>query len=222
MPSNDSMQDVVYDYLRKQLIELTLAPGSALHLQELAERLQVSKSPIREALLRLQLEGLIVMQPKKETTVSKLSVKRVLQEYFMREALECACIREFAVLRTFNDLAAMNDCIIAQAQASTSGRYEDMLHHDRAFHRLVFARCNQLFSWETLDAVNTHSQRFGLLNFRSPAAAEQVISIHIRLLQAIENQSPDDAVQILHEHLHQHDSQIQRLLRSYPEYFAAE
>lgn len=219
MQLNESMQDYVYEYLRRHMLELTFAPGSVLSPQELSERLNVSRSPIREALLRLQREGLVVMLPKKDTTVSRISPDRVRQEQFLREQLECACIRDFTKIRTFDDLSRMNDCILKQAELSATRRYEERLTHDRAFHRIIFERCGQLFSWKLIDEMSTHFYRFTQLSFRSPETAETVITYHVRMLQAIETNRAGDAAALFCEHLQLHNKQMDALRAAYPDYF---
>ena len=88
MQRGESSQDRIYLQLRAAMMRLTLAPGEPLHTQELAARLGVSRTPVREAFIRLQRDGLVNILPQRETTVSLIDLSRVLQGRILREGLE--------------------------------------------------------------------------------------------------------------------------------------
>lgn len=90
-----SIQTLVYEELKKNIMSLRLKPGQAMSTQEMATRLKVSRTPVREAFLHLQSEGLVEMIPQRETIVSKIDLKRVEQEKFIRECLELGVIDQF-------------------------------------------------------------------------------------------------------------------------------
>ena len=83
-----SVQDSVYTALRTSIINLNLAPGTAISEKEISRRFGVSRTPVREAFIRLSKEGLVRVIPQKETQVSLVDFRRVEQEFFLRESLE--------------------------------------------------------------------------------------------------------------------------------------
>lgn len=95
-----SIQTLVYEELKKNIMLMKLKPGQAMSTQEMATKLNVSRTPVREAFLRLQSEGLVEMIPQRETMVSKIDLKRVDQEKFIRESLELGVINNFLEKRT--------------------------------------------------------------------------------------------------------------------------
>ena len=82
-----SIQALVYEELKRSIMSMKLKPGQVMSTQDIATRLKVSRTPVREAFLRLKAEGLVEMIPQRETMVSRINVKRVDQEKFIRECL---------------------------------------------------------------------------------------------------------------------------------------
>ena len=80
-----SIQTLVYEELKKNIISMRLEPGQTMSTQEIATKLGVSRTPVREAFLRLQSEGLVEMIPQRETMVSRIHIRRVDQEKFIRD-----------------------------------------------------------------------------------------------------------------------------------------
>ena len=91
----------IYQFLLNAIVTVRLSPGIGLKEKEVIKRLGVSRTPIREALLRLEDEGLVQIFPQSGTYVSKIKIEAVLESQFIREALECSVARYAA--RNRND-----------------------------------------------------------------------------------------------------------------------
>ena len=113
--STTSARVQAYAALREAIVRAELAPGRQLSENELASRLGVSRTPIREALVRLRDERLVEIVPQLGTFVTRISGQAVGDAQFIREALECACVRRAAELATEDDVAALEDNLRAQA-----------------------------------------------------------------------------------------------------------
>ncbi|NNC56183.1 MAG: GntR family transcriptional regulator, partial [Woeseiaceae bacterium] len=92
-----SLVDQIYGLLRKLIVNLSLPPESALVEQEVATVLKVSKTPVREALIRLSREGLVQVVPKSGSYVTAVSLDRYLEACFVRTQLEVGCVKRLAV-----------------------------------------------------------------------------------------------------------------------------
>lgn len=214
-----SIQEMVYTELREKILELVYAPGMAMSTQDLADKLCVSRTPVREALLRLQREGLVIMNPKRVTVVSGIDKKRMVQEHFMRKSLELSALELFMANKSFETLKEMNELIHKQAEAGFARKYEELLAYDDAFHRLLFTETSQMLSWTALEEICTHYRRIRLLSLWDSSVAENVVTQHVDLIRAIEC---DDLVQargILQQHLEELELQKSGLYQRYPEYF---
>ena len=92
---DNSIRENVYRVIRENITSLQLAPGTTVSTQELAAKLQVSRTPVREAFIRLQKEDLVEITPQKGTMVSRIDLTRAEKERFIRESLETAILPLF-------------------------------------------------------------------------------------------------------------------------------
>lgn len=219
MKPRASSQDKIYWELRTAMLGLALPPGEVLHAQELASRLGVSRTPIREAFIRLQRDGLVHILPQRETTVSLIDLSRVEQEHFIRESLECSVAALLADRGGIGCLHAMNELIGRQVHASLQGQLDELNDCDNAFHRLLFEEAGQPFGWEIIMHSCPHYHRTRLLSLRSHAIIENVIMGHHELLRAFEAGNRQRLLEVLHAHLRKLDADIPVLLKMYPNYF---
>ena len=114
----------VYQALREAIITAQLAPGQRISENRLAERLAVSRTPVREALIRLQDERFVQIVPQLGTFVTRISSAAVEDAQFIREALECAAVRIAASCADDGDIAALRGLVRRQAEVSAEGAYE--------------------------------------------------------------------------------------------------
>ncbi|MFE4722608.1 GntR family transcriptional regulator [Streptomyces sp. NPDC056728] len=113
----ESVRARVHALLRARITSLELLPGAPLSENELAAELDVSRTPVREALILLGEESLVDVFPKLGTFVSRISVDAVLEAQFMREALELAALREAVTKSGAPDITALRAILDAQRAA---------------------------------------------------------------------------------------------------------
>lgn len=219
MKQDGSNQERIYLRLRAAMLDLSLEPGAVLHAQELAASLGVSRTPIREAFIRLRRDGLVNILPQRETTVSLIDLTRALQERFVRESLECSVVAVLAGRGNVGCLHAMNALIEEQVLAGLEGRLDDLHARDNDFHRLLFEEAGQSFSWDLIGQGCPHYHRLRLLSLRSRSIAENVIMDHQELLRALESGHRQRLLEVLIRHLHRLDTDIPVLRGLYPGYF---
>src|SRR5271156_408155 len=114
----------VYRALREAIIIAQLAPGQRISENELAERLSVSRTPVREALIRLQDERFVQIVPQLGTFVTPISTAAVEDAQFIREALECAAVRLAAVRADSDDIAALGGLVRRQEEVVAQSDFE--------------------------------------------------------------------------------------------------
>lgn len=221
MKNGENNQDKVYLQLRSSMMDLTLAPGAPLRIQALAGQLGVSRTPVREAFIRLRRDGLVNILPQRETTVSLLDISRILQERFLRESLELHAAALLADSVRAGCLQTMNALIEAQILASLNGRFDDLLASDDAFHRLLFEETGQLFGWDLMLQSCTHYHRVRLLSLRSLPIGESVIMDHQEMLRALESGQKQRLNDCLSLHLQRLNDNLPLLRKTFPHYFLA-
>ncbi len=219
MKYNLSVQEMVYSTLRKNILNLKLSPGTTMSTQEMATKLKVSRTPVREAFLRLEREGMLTVLPQRETMVSKINLKRTKQEQFMRASLEMAVLDPFIKNKDFDCLRQQNELIDKQMMAQMESKFEELIEHDDAFHRIFFVGAGQLLSWDTMESMSAHYRRFRLLTLWDKDIAKNIIMQHIELIRAVEAENLKKARSILQEHLHKVKIEEEQLVSNYPTYF---
>lgn len=122
----EALNKLAYRKLRQDIIFLTLKPGTVLSTQEVATRYEVSRTPAREAIVRLNKEGLVDVFPQSKTMVSRIDLKRIQQEWFIRKSLEVAVIDEFMKNCSLRDLESLEKVLNGRrisAAEGCSGRF---------------------------------------------------------------------------------------------------
>lgn len=135
-PANNGgrlLRETVYEQLRADMISCTLAPGTELREAELASRFDMSKSPVRDALMRLEREGLVITLPRQGYRVAPVSLADVLDMFHLRAALERACVERIVLNASDEDLRSL-DAFRHFDAASWEGGF---IAFNRAFHRRI-------------------------------------------------------------------------------------
>lgn len=124
MSAQNSLNDEIYDRMNQEIMELTLKPGLAVSVQKLANAYGVSRTPVREAVIRLQKKGLVEIYPQSKTVISKIDMKRIHQERFLRKALELAAVEPFIRNCDERTLHKMETILEARYDTSASDYYK--------------------------------------------------------------------------------------------------
>jgi DNA-binding GntR family transcriptional regulator len=214
-----NVQDLVYTALRKSIINLNLAPGTAISEKEIAGRYQVSRTPVREAFIHLSQEGLVQVIPQKGTLVSLIDLNRVDQEFFLRENLELAVQKPFLEKSLPEHFARLKDLVETQTETLAQKRYNEFVNYDDAFHRIFFEAAGQELSWKVLETFCGHYHRVRLLSVWFQDIAQDIIRQHNNLVDALREKTPDRARELLKSHLNQRRVEEPMLKEKFPQYF---
>lgn len=206
------LRDVIFNTLRDAIVSGDLKPGERLMEVSLAEKMGVSRTPVREAVRRLEMEGLVTMTPRKGTHVAELSVKDIMDVLEVRAALD-RLATELAASRTrpenIRQLESIHRQYIAYLQKENlqGAIKKDVEFHDAIYHA---SGNNKLISV----AANLREQiyRFRVLYMKDFSNAEDVLTEHEQILQALTDKDPGRAGQLAQEHIeHQQQTIIQRV-----------
>jgi DNA-binding GntR family transcriptional regulator len=132
-PDNRLLRERIYERLRADILNCELAPGAEIREGELALRFGVSKSPVRDALMHLQREGLVITLPRQGYRVSSVSLSDVDDMFHLREALERACMERIVRRATDEDLRTLDRFRRFDASEWDGG----FVAYNRAFHRAL-------------------------------------------------------------------------------------
>ncbi len=220
MPKSDSsVQSAVYTALKNNIMSLQLKPGTTMSTQKIAAKLNVSRTPVREAFIRLQRDGLVDIFPQKETCVSRIDFSKVEQERFLRESLESANMDSLVKKITRDDINELELNLEQQRTTVPTCDYNTLLKLDNSFHEYLFKVTGQIFSWETIERTSNHYARIRLITVWDKDIMMETILQHQKILSALQDQSAEYAKIYMKAHLHKLENQVQQLLKDYPDYF---
>jgi len=207
--SSPLLRDNVYEALRAEILACHLAPGDELREQELAERYAVSRSPVREALLRLSRERLIAVQPRQGYRVAPVSLGDAEALLRFRAVLEPACAADAARVATDSQLAAM------EPFRRFEGSAEEFIAYNRAFHTAVAeASGNRRMAEVARDLIEQADRlvRISLasLKGRDP---ERLVAEHDAIVEALRARDGRLAARLLRQHLEEAEHRIVTALR---------
>ena len=209
----------MYAVLRDAIIRTELAPGRRLSENELATWLGVSRTPIREALVRLRDERLVSIVPQLGTYVSRISPQAVSDAGFIREALECAAIREAALAATEDDIETLEVNMRGQERADERGDFDAFYVLDEEFHRVLCDLSGHATVWAVSQRAKGHLNRIRHLSLPIPSYLGEMIDEHRAVVEAVAAHDPDEAEKRLRHHLRMVLREVPQLRAEHPDYF---
>ena len=213
--------DRVYIVLRNAILSLEFKPGEIIRKQPICEQLGVSRSPVAEALRRLSDEKLVDVIPQSATRVSKLSVKTIREEAFLREALEVASAARAATERTDKQVARLARNLRMQELVLEDLDLNEFYKYDEEFHELIMECCDISILPATVQSVSLQVTRARLLALPEPGRSSDTVKEHRAILDAIRNQDPAKAVAAMREHLSKLNIILDPLEQEHPEMFSS-
>jgi DNA-binding GntR family transcriptional regulator len=196
-----SRGDFVYDSLRDAIWEGRIARGERVREEEVARSLGVSRTPVREALQRLQRRGLLVNGLGRGLIVAELSKREVIELYAMREILEGSAARFAAQHATGPEID-----ILYRLQRDLAEAPDDALllvKLNRRFHQAIYDAAHNQYLTQTLDALHDSMALLHSTTFRAPNRRRESDEEHRRIVAAIERHDADEAEAIAREHIRQ-------------------
>ena len=198
------LRDNVYESLRADILNCRLAPGDDVREQDLASRYAVSRQPVREALLRLEREHLVTVQPRQGYRVNPISLSDARDLLRFRLALEPACVAEAIEHAPDKALKALDE------YRRFAGDHEDFIAYNRAFHSaLAHASGNRRMAGALCDLIGQADRlvRVSLANIRDHDP-RRLVGEHIELIEAMQRRDRRSALRLIKTHIHQTEKRV--------------
>jgi GntR family transcriptional regulator, rspAB operon transcriptional repressor len=196
-----------------------LEPGRQISENEIADKLGVSRTPVREALARLRDDQLVRIVPQLGTFVSRISVSGVDDAQFLREALECSAIRLAAERADRDDVAELEDLIAHQEYARDVGDASEFFALDDRLHSTLCELSGRPIAWAIIERANGHLNRVRRLSLAEPRYIAEMIEEHKAVVDAVGRNDSDGAERALRHHLRMVLSDLPNIRTIHPEYF---
>lgn len=217
--SNLTIGDKVYNTLRHSIIELNIKPGEIVTIKDISTQMNVSRSPVRDALIKLEKEGLITSMPQRGTMISKIDLSKVNEERFLRECIEQKVIRIFMEKYSDSDILKLKNILKRQTETAEIEEYRQSLDYDDCFHRVFFEVADKIMCWDTIQNVCGNYRRIRLLSLMERDISDSVIYQHKMLIQYIESRQIKNLIELLNQHLTKLDTEEKELMKRFPELF---
>ncbi len=216
-----SRAEDIYDQLRSLIVSLELKPGEVLVEKELCARFSVSRTPVREAMLRLAEHGLVIIAPQHATYVAGIDAKAVRQAHFLRSNLEIPVIRKLCGERHLS-LDAARDVLIRQQLAMQRADYVEFFPLDDQFHHALFTLADMGELWMVIHAKKAHLDRMRFLQSPAEGKIALLVKEHEAILDAIAAGDAERAEKTLRTHIAGSVLYMEELLLVSPELFSNE
>ena len=210
--------DRVYDELVSAIRDLRLPPGASLSETDLSARLQVSRTPLREAIARLVENGLVSVVPQVGTRVEKIRLADVEQAQFVRENLELAAFAA-ACKRPDRDIAGLRAIIARQENAERTADVDAFFAADEAFHGLIFSTSGYPGAWQAIQSMKLQLDRLRRLSVPDTSAVAELIAEHAAIADALAAGDIRRGKALVSRHARRVLDYGPQLLRTQPELF---
>lgn len=213
------VSDLVYRDLRQGIVELELVPGTPILEGELTARYCVSRTPVREAVLRLADEKLVDVVAKSGTFVSRIPLVALREGIVARRALEGVTVAVAAERASESEIMSLRALIQRQKERADAG--EDRAFHeaDDDFHAAIAAAARYPGLWSIIRQIRVQVERYRRLTLPQPGRMQMVVAEHGRVVDGIAARDPDGAVAAMHEHLDKLQLDIAVFRDLWPDYF---
>lgn len=207
--------------LRDAIVTMRLKPGERISEQEIATHYGVSRSPVREAFIRLGDAGLLRILPQRGTLVVKISRSAVENARFVREAIEVALVGEAARRAGPADRTALAASLAEQAAAVGRRDGRALFALDEAFHRLIAGVAGRPAAWDVVEEVKSQMDRVRFIDMAEAVPMALVVAQHRAVAEAIAAGDPAAAERGMREHLALILESLPRLAEAHPDLFEA-
>ena len=193
------LRDVVFESLREAILGGQLKPGQRLMEVQLAEQLGVSRTPVREAIRKLELEGLVVMLPRKGAYVANMSLKDIMDVLEIRSSLEG--MAAFLAAERINDEDLKHLKEIAGELGQNESNIEELLKKDVEFHECIFKATNNKKLHQLINSLWEQVYRFRVSYLSDYDALLNIVEEHKMIVEAIEQGDSELAKKRATEHI---------------------
>jgi DNA-binding GntR family transcriptional regulator len=213
-PDGQNAAAFVHAYLKEQILDLVLEPGTVITEMDVAKAVRVSRTPIHEALLRLHEERLVELLPRRGALVPWVTARQVRELYEVRlllesRAVEVICDEEIPVANSL-----MQTCDEQEELDRAGASPAKLIRVDRKFHSILIDAAGNTVMGMVNDSLGDHNQRTGVLSFSlDPHRCERAVAQHREIAESLAVFDVGGAKEGIERHLVAGGRELERLLR---------
>lgn len=195
------LREMVYEELKMQILTGAIIPGTRMMEIELAEEMGVSRTPIREAIRKLEKEGLVTIEPRRGAYASMISTDDMVEILEVRQDLEGLAAYFAADRMSTEQMEELKQVSDNYNDAVTRGSMEDMIKYDTRFHRIIVDSCHNKILVQMIEQLQELVLRFRYIYYDNFKRAENMPEEHEAILTAIASNDAEKARQAADVHI---------------------
>lgn len=209
----------ISNVLRDMILKLELEPGAVISKDDVARAFGVSSMPVREALRKLEEEGLVVIKPQSGTYVTTIDVRWAKEAQFLRIGVEAEVVRHLVKTITEPEIQELERILAHQQVEYEAGDKEGFSRDDAAFHAAMYRMVGVGGLWKKIGAMRAHIDRLRLMHLPVGGKMSRILADHRAIVDGIRTRDAEAAEAALRQHLSGTLSFIETLRERYPHYF---
>ena len=191
----------VYERIREAIISGQFRPGTKLTVDILSEELKVSRTPVKEALVRLEREGLVESIPRRGMFVTKIDIEDAIEIYELREVLEGFAVRKFCENLDLDVLNELKKLLKEGERYVIQGKLEKYSDIDEKFHKTIWDKSKNRRLFKFLENIRSQIRLLMTSSVNIPGRAEESLKEHKNIIKALEERNPDLAEEYMRLHI---------------------
>ncbi|MDA8210647.1 MAG: GntR family transcriptional regulator [Clostridia bacterium] len=208
------LREIVFESLREAIINGHLKPGERLMEIQLADEMGVSRTPVREAIRKLELEGFVVMIPRKGAYVAGISLKDIADVFEIRAALESLAAALAAERITEDELEALERSLVKVAECTEANDLDSLITVDTDFHDILYKASRNDRLVQIVSNLREQIQRFRMTSLSHPGRMKDALEEHRKLVEALSERNVELARTLAREHIENAENSMLDVIRT--------
>ena len=215
-----SYKDEAYHIIKEKIIRLELLPGEKISRKQFVSMLDIGDTPVREAILQLKREGLLVIRPQSGTFISKINMQQVREAKFVREKLESAIVVEAVGIIDDAQIESLRQIVEMQEIYLKNGNSEKFFELDEEFHQFFYLVTDKTHVYTWLLDLNVHLNRYRHLTLKvKDFDWMNILQQHWDIYEALKAKDADLIAKLVSRHLDLVDENYEAVYGEFHEYF---
>jgi DNA-binding GntR family transcriptional regulator len=211
--TKETLRLKAYRAIKEKIIYLDLKPAEKISEKEIAEELDVSRTPVREALLMLEHEKIVVCNDGIGFTVKRFSIQDIEEYYALRKAIEDLAMTLVVQKITAEEIELLKANIVECKEVIEKGNIKEIIRCESEFHELLYRATKSEILLDTISGLIDKFHWFRSLAFSKDGAAESALNHHELMIDLIEKKDIERLKATIHQHLDYARSGVDNLLR---------
>lgn len=211
------LREIVFETLRSAILSGEFSPGERLMEIQLAEEMGVSRTPVREAIRKLELEGLVVMVPRKGAYVAGLSLKDVADVFEIRSSLEGLAGALAAERITDEEIEQLERILVQIKEAGRENDVETIIQKDVEFHDILFRASRNEKLVQILNNLREQIHCFRTASLKNEERFKEMFYEHKKIVEALADRDAERAQKLVQEHIENVENNVMQTLRKQAE-----